>query len=136
MNKAQLVEALAPQLGGKRAAAEAVDAALDTIVRAVVGGEAVSVTGFGRFETVEQAERVARNPQTAEVVRVPARLRPRFRPAQNLIDLVEGTKLLPAAGSSITKAPKGSLMPGGVEALRAAAAKDIAAQQAARKRVA
>lgn len=50
MNKAQLVEAIADKVGGRQNAAEAVDAVLDAMVRAVVAGERVSVTGFGSFE--------------------------------------------------------------------------------------
>jgi hypothetical protein len=39
MNKAQLVEVIADQLGGRQQAADAVDHVLDAIVRAVVAGE-------------------------------------------------------------------------------------------------
>ena len=47
MNKAQLVEAIADKMGGRQQAADAVDHVLDAIVRAVVSGDRVSVTGFG-----------------------------------------------------------------------------------------
>jgi DNA-binding protein HU-beta len=88
MNKAHLIDAVAAvhYNDSRRAAAEAVDAVLDTITRALANGEPVSVTGFGRFETVEQAERLARNPQTGKAVHIAARTRPRFRPGQNLLD--------------------------------------------------
>jgi DNA-binding protein HU-beta len=112
MNKAQLVEAVAEQLGGRRAAAEAVDAVLDTIVRTVTAGDRVSVTGFGTFEPVERSARFARNPQTGERVKVKQTRVPRFRPGQGFKDLVSGSKKLPKAGPSVKKAPKGSLTPG------------------------
>ena len=51
VNKAQLVEAIADKLGGRQQAADAVDAVLDAMVRAVVAGDRVSVTGFGSFDT-------------------------------------------------------------------------------------
>lgn len=70
MNKAQLVEAIADKLGGRQQAADAVDAVLDAMVRAVVAGDRVSVTGFGSFEKVDRPARYARNPQTGERVRV------------------------------------------------------------------
>lgn len=54
MNKAQLVEAIADKVGGRQQAADAVDAVLDAIVRAVVAGDRVSVTGFGSFEKVDR----------------------------------------------------------------------------------
>jgi DNA-binding protein HU-beta len=112
VNKAQLVEAVAEQLGGRRAAAEAVDAVLDTIVRAVTAGERVSVTGFGTFEKVDRSARFARNPQTGERVKVKKTAVPRFRPGQGFKDLVSGSKKLPKTGPSVKKAPKGSLTPG------------------------
>ncbi|MFJ8046155.1 HU family DNA-binding protein [Kitasatospora sp. NPDC096147] len=112
MNKAQLVEAVAEQLGGRKAAAEAVDAVLDTMVRAVVAGDRVSVTGFGTFEKVDRSARFARNPQTGERVKVKKTAVPRFRPGQGFKDLVAGSKKLPKDGPSVKKAPKGSLTPG------------------------
>ncbi|MFF7179027.1 HU family DNA-binding protein [Streptomyces sp. NPDC008121] len=110
MNKAQLVEAIADKLGGRQQAADAVDAVLDAIVRAVVGGDRVSVTGFGSFEKVDRPARYARNPQTGERVRVKKTSVPRFRAGQGFKDLVSGSKKLPKGGEvSVKKAPKGSL---------------------------
>ena len=110
MNKAQLVEAIADTLGGRQQAADAVDAVLDAIVRAVVEGERVSVTGFGTFEKVERPARDARNPQTRERVRVKKTSAPRFRAGQSFKDLVSGTKKLPKSGeTSAKKTPKGNL---------------------------
>ncbi|GAA2821015.1 hypothetical protein GCM10010441_51780 [Kitasatospora paracochleata] len=130
MNKAQLVEAVAEQLGGRKAAAEAVDAVLDTMVRAVVAGDRVSVTGFGTFEKVERSARFARNPQTGERVKVKKTSVPRFRPGQGFKDLVSGTKKLPKEGPSVKKAPKGSLTPG-KSGVAAPAAKRAATKRAA-----
>ncbi|MFI6448161.1 HU family DNA-binding protein [Kitasatospora sp. NPDC050543] len=131
MNKAQLVEAVAEQLGGRKAAAEAVDAVLDTMVRAVVAGDRVSVTGFGTFEKVERSARFARNPQTGEKVKVKKTSVPRFRPGQGFKDLVSGSKKLPKEGPSVKKAPKGSLTPGKSGVAATAAAKRAATKRAA-----
>ncbi|MET9451228.1 HU family DNA-binding protein [Streptomyces cinerochromogenes] len=110
MNKAQLVEAIADKVGGRQQAADAVDHVLDAIVRAVVAGERVSVTGFGSFEKVDRPARYARNPQTGERVRVKKTSVPRFRAGQGFKDLVSGSKKLPRGGEvSVKKAPKGSL---------------------------
>ncbi|MGW0464346.1 HU family DNA-binding protein [Streptomyces sp. NPDC003027] len=110
MNKAQLVEAIADKMGGRQQAADAVDHVLDAIVRAVVGGDRVSVTGFGSFEKVDRPARYARNPQTGERVRVKKTSVPRFRAGQGFKDLVSGSKKLPKGGEvSVKKAPKGSL---------------------------
>ena len=112
MNKGQLVEAVAGQLGSRAAAEDAVDAVLDVMVRAVVAGERVSVTGFGTLEPVQRSARYARNPQTGERVRVKKSTVPRFRPGQGFKDLASGAKKMPKQGPSIMKAPKGSLTPG------------------------
>ncbi|CAK7280707.1 MULTISPECIES: HU family DNA-binding protein [Streptomyces] len=124
MNKAQLVEAIADKVGGRQQAADAVDHVLDAIVRAVVAGERVSVTGFGSFEKVDRPARYARNPQTGERVRVKKTSVPRFRAGQGFKDLVSGSKKLPRGGEvSVKKAPKGSLTGGAAATVKKAAAK-------------
>ncbi|WKU47221.1 HU family DNA-binding protein [Streptomyces sp. VNUA116] len=133
MNKAQLVEAIADKLGGRQQAADAVDAVLDAIVRAVVAGDRVSVTGFGSFEKVDRPARYARNPQTGERVRVKKTSVPRFRAGQGFKDLVSGSKKLPKGGEvSVKKAPKGSLS-GGKATTKAAAKKATAKKTTAKK---
>ncbi len=132
MNKAQLVEAIADKLGGRQQAADAVDTVLDAIIRAVVAGERVSVTGFGSFEKVERPARYARNPQTGERVRVRKTSVPRFRAGQGFKDLVAGTKKLPKNDVAVKKAPKGSLT-GGTAAKKATAKKAAAKKATAKK---
>ncbi|MFD7918646.1 HU family DNA-binding protein [Streptomyces sp. NPDC059740] len=131
MNKAQLVEAIADKLGGRQQAADAVDAVLDAIVRATVGGDRVSVTGFGSFEKVDRPARYARNPQTGERVRVKKTSVPRFRAGQGFKDLVSGSKKLPKNDVAVKKAPKGSLSGGSSTRTTAkAAAKKATAKKA------
>ncbi|MER7895396.1 HU family DNA-binding protein [Streptomyces sp. NPDC096046] len=134
MNKAQLVEAIADKMGGRQQAADAVDHVLDAIVRAVVSGERVSVTGFGSFEKVDRPARYARNPQTGERVRVKKTSVPRFRAGQGFKDLVSGSKKLPRGGEvSVKKAPKGSLTGGAGATVKKAAAKKATKSAAAKK---
>ncbi|UQI47688.1 HU family DNA-binding protein [Streptomyces sp. HU2014] len=133
MNKAQLVEAIADKLGGRQQAADAVDAVLDAIVRAVVAGDRVSVTGFGSFEKVDRPARYARNPQTGERVRVKKTSVPRFRAGQGFKDLVSGSKKLPKNDVAVKKAPKGSLS-GGTKTTAKAAAKKATAKKATAKK--
>ncbi|WP_406440983.1 HU family DNA-binding protein [Streptomyces sp. NBC_00631] len=130
MNKAQLVEAIADKMGGRQQAADAVDHVLDAIVRAVVAGERVSVTGFGSFEKVDRPARYARNPQTGERVRVKKTSVPRFRAGQGFKDLVSGSKKLPRGGEvSVKKAPKGSLTGAASATVKKAAAKKTTARK-------
>ncbi|GAA2457233.1 HU family DNA-binding protein [Streptomyces mauvecolor] len=134
MNKAQLVEAIADKVGGRQQAADAVDAVLDAIVRAVVAGDRVSVTGFGSFEKVDRPARYARNPQTGERVRVKKTSVPRFRAGQGFKDLVAGSKKLPKNDVAVKKAPKGSLSGG--TSTRSTVKKAAAKKATAKKTVA
>ncbi|MET9223864.1 HU family DNA-binding protein [Streptomyces sp. NPDC088197] len=134
MNKAQLVEAIADKVGGRQAAADAVDAVLDAIVRATVSGDRVSVTGFGSFEKVERPARYARNPQTGERVRVKKTSVPRFRAGQGFKDLVSGTKKLPKNDVAVKKAPKGSLSGGASTTTRTTTKKAAAKKVTAAKK--
>ncbi|MFE7756126.1 HU family DNA-binding protein [Streptomyces sp. NPDC057429] len=135
MNKAQLVEAIADKVGGRQQAADAVDVVLDAIVRAVVAGDRVSVTGFGSFEKVDRPARYARNPQTGERVRVKKTSVPRFRAGQGFKDLVSGSKKLPKNDVAVKKAPKGSLSGGSSTRTTAkAAAKKATAKKATARR--
>jgi DNA-binding protein HU-beta len=131
VNKAQLVEAIADKVGGRQQAADAVDAVLDAIVRAVVAGDRVSVTGFGSFEKVDRPARYARNPQTGERVRVKKTSVPRFRAGQGFKDLVSGSKKLPKNDVAVKKAPKGSLMGTASATVKKAAAKKATAAKKA-----
>ncbi|MFD3498239.1 HU family DNA-binding protein [Streptomyces sp. NPDC058676] len=134
MNKAQLVETIADKMGGRQQAADAVDAVLDAVVRAVVAGERVSVTGFGSFEKVDRPARYARNPQTGERVRVKKTSVPRFRAGQGFKDLVSGSKKLPKNDVAVKKAPKGSLTGGASATVKKAAAKKATTRTAAAKK--
>lgn len=106
MNKAQLIAAVAANTSDKvsdAVAAEAVDAALSAIVRAVTKGESVTITGFGVFEKRRRAARVARNPRTGEKVRVRATVVPNFRPSDAFKDAVAKRTKLPKTGSVIKR---------------------------------
>nr|WSZ96807.1 HU family DNA-binding protein [Streptomyces sp. NBC_00857] len=106
MNKAQLVEVLSDRMGGKDQAAMAVEHVLDAIVRAVVAGDTVSVTGFGTIGSRVRAGRVSHNVATGTVMRTSPTRVPCFRPGTRFKDLVAGRKPLPNVGNSIQKAPK------------------------------
>ena len=98
MNKAELVKALEERLGSRKAAQEALEVVLDTIVREVAKGGRVAITGFGTFERVERAPRTGRNPRTGEVVRIPETAGPRFRPSPMFRGFVADPSTLPESG--------------------------------------
>ncbi len=85
MNKRDLVECVAAELGGSRNAAEkAVKAVLDSILDGVERDGSVSIAGFGTFERKERAARTGRNPRTGESLEIPASTTVGFRPAAAL----------------------------------------------------
>lgn len=109
MNKLHLIERIKNTHGNSFTAVEAVEVVLETMVRTLAEGDKVIITGFGTLEPVLMDTRKARNPQTGETMWVPPVHKVRWRAGQNLIDLVNGRKLLPAEGgecSAIKKAPK------------------------------
>ena len=75
----------------KAEAAKATAAFLNGIQEALkTGGDKVSITGFGVFETVERPEREGRNPQTGASIKIAASRAVKFKPGKNLKDAVNG----------------------------------------------
>lgn len=101
MVKKDLVEAVAHREGVSVAQANAmVDAVFDTVVRQLVAGGSVMLTGLGTLASVQRAERVARNPQTGEPVPVPPRTGVSFRVGSGLAEILNGERALPEVGRS------------------------------------
>ncbi|SOC55191.1 HU family DNA-binding protein [Ornithinimicrobium cerasi] len=98
MNKADLIEALAPKVGGRAVATQAVESLVDLVLREVASGGSVVVTGFGTFEKTDRAPRTGRNPRTGEAVPIGATSLPRFRPAAYFKDVVGDPARLPKDG--------------------------------------
>ncbi|MGW0991974.1 HU family DNA-binding protein [Streptomyces sp. NPDC002523] len=106
MNKTQLIEAVAEVTGNRAQAKLAVETVFDAMVRAVVGGEAVSVTGFGSLTPKTRPARTSRNPQTGEPVEVAESRVVKFRPGARFQDLVAHRRAMPESGNCIQKDPK------------------------------
>ncbi len=104
MNKAELIDVLTKKLEiDRRAATDAVENVVDTIVRAVHKGDSVTITGFGVFEQRRRAARVARNPRTGETVKVKPTSVPAFRPGAQFKAVVSGAQRLPAEGPAVKR---------------------------------
>jgi DNA-binding protein HU-beta len=112
VNKAELIEAIADRIGDKKAAAAAVEAVVDAVTTAVSKGEKVAIAGFGVFEKVDRAARIARNPATGAQVKLKATSVPKFRPGQGFKDIVSGAKkVAPAAKATVAKTIAGKAAP-------------------------
>ena len=92
MTKADLVEKVAEGTGLTRTdVAVVVDAFLDTVKISMENGHNIEIRGFGTFKVKLRKERKARNPRTGEVVPVPSRKVPVFKPSNEFKNMI--TKL-------------------------------------------
>lgn len=83
MNKAQLVEAIMEQnkdINSKAQAERIVNSFTNIISEEVAVGREVALTGFGTFKASNRKERTAKNLQTGETIKVPAKTVPSFKP--------------------------------------------------------
>ena len=89
MNKTELIAAVAEGSGlSKKDAEAAIKAFTDTVGNELRKGEKVQLVGFGTFEVTKRAKREGRNPQTGEVMTIPASKAPKFKAGKALKDLV------------------------------------------------
>src|SRR5262249_42601543 len=128
VNKGQLVEALEGRLGGKKAAADALDAIIDTITRAVARGEKVGITGFGTFEKAQRAARTGRNPRTREALKIKKTSVPRFKAGTAFKIVVADPRQLPADTSATARRPAAT-----AAAAKKTTAKKVTAKVGAKK---
>ena len=91
MTKSQLIDAIYEKGTGltKLQVAEVVDAMIEAITGALAQGNKVEIRGFGNFKVKQRGARKARNPKTGEMVEVPAKRVPFFRPGKELKTMVE-----------------------------------------------
>ena len=91
MTKADIVDQIAEATGlTKTDTAAIVEGFLTSVVLALQKGEHIEIRGFGTFKVVTRASRTGRNPKTGEVVRIPERPVPVFKPSRELRSCVEG----------------------------------------------
>ena len=89
MTKADLVEQVAEKTGLTRTdVAATVDAFLDAVRKSLETGSNIEIRGFGTFKIKPRKARKARNPRTGEVVPVPDRKIPVFKPSNEFKNLV------------------------------------------------
>ncbi|MBU4332295.1 HU family DNA-binding protein [Patescibacteria group bacterium] len=91
MNKFQLAERIADKVGiSKKAAEQAVEVFLGTVIKAMKNGDKVSLTGFGTFEARVRHARTGVNPQNpSEKIQMPEILVPKFKAGKTLKDTLK-----------------------------------------------
>jgi len=89
MTKEGLIEAIVNKINcSKKDAAEALEAVIDTITKALSKGEDVTITGFGTFAAKKRASRAGVNPKTGEKINIPAMTVAKFKAGKGLKEAV------------------------------------------------
>jgi integration host factor subunit alpha len=89
MTKADIVEKVQAGTGmTKREATEMVEAVFSIMKSTLESGETLKISGFGRFEVKQKANRRGRNPQTGESITIEARRILTFKPSNLLRDAI------------------------------------------------
>ena len=83
MTKADIVGIVADGTGlTKLETAAVIDGFLATVTYALKNGQRVNLRGFGNFKVVERKARSARDPRTRELIQIPQRKAPVFKPSK------------------------------------------------------
>ncbi len=89
MNKAELIEYIADSADlSKVSAGRALDAAIESITKALKKGDTITLVGFGTFSVRNRAARMGRNPRTGEEIQIKASKVPGFKPGKALKDAI------------------------------------------------
>ncbi|WP_269204246.1 HU family DNA-binding protein [Lysobacter silvisoli] len=89
MNKGEFISAVADAAElSKTDAANAVDAVIDVITKALKKGDTVTLVGFGTFQVRKRAARQGRNPKTGATIKIKASKNPAFKAGKALKDAV------------------------------------------------
>lgn len=91
ITKADIVEKVYQKIGfSKKEASELVEMVFNELKTVVCEGGKVKISGFGNFIVRSKNERVGRNPQTGEQMKISARRVLTFRPSQVLKAVLNG----------------------------------------------
>ena len=89
MKKTELIAAIAEQSGlTKKDEEKALNATIDTIIKAVAEGDKIQLTGFGTFEQRQRNARTGCDPRTGNTIEIPASKVPAFKAGKGFKDIV------------------------------------------------
>jgi len=85
LTKAEIIEEVNERMGlTKKDIATVIDLFFEIVKEGLRNDEHIELRGFGTFEIKTREKREARNPKTGEIVTVPRRKVPYFRPGKEL----------------------------------------------------
>lgn len=97
MNKNGFINRLAEEAGLPLGKAKVVtNAIIQIITKEMTGGVPISFSGFGSFQPIYQAERLARNPKTGAPVMIKERNTVKFKAGTILLQNVNSVKSQPS----------------------------------------
>jgi DNA-binding protein HU-beta len=89
MNKGELVSLVADNAGlTKVDAANAIEAVIKVVKKALKSGDSIAIVGFGTFTVRKRAARSGRNPRTGATIKIKASKVPAFKAGKALKDAV------------------------------------------------
>ena len=93
MTKQEIVDRIAQQTGMEKIlVTTVVEAFMENVKEAMIGGNEVFLRGFGSFIIKQRAEKVARNISKNTTIVIPAHPIPAFRPTKTFLDIVKEGK--------------------------------------------
>ncbi len=93
MNKSELIEALAQDIGiPHREAAAITNTVIDTMTDALARGESIEIRGFGSFVIKQYGSYEGRNPKTGKKIKVSPKKLPFFKVGKDLREQVNRNK--------------------------------------------
>lgn len=93
MNKSELIEALAQDIGiPHREAAAITNTVIDTMTEALARGESIEIRGFGSFVIKQYGSYEGRNPKTGRKIKVSPKKLPFFKVGKDLREMVNQNK--------------------------------------------
>ena len=90
MNKGDLINKVAEDAGLTQAQAKsAVNSVFESVTDSLVGGDKVTLVGFGTFTVKHSAERQGRNPATGKAITIAAKNNVKFKPGKGTDGICE-----------------------------------------------
>ena len=87
MNKAEMINAIAESTNLSKADVEKVIASFfENVKTSLKDNKTVKLIGFGTFSSNKRKAKAGRNPQTGEVINIPSRFYPKFKPGREFKD--------------------------------------------------
>ena len=84
MNKTDMINNIAESTGlEKKQVEEVMKSFFDNVKKTLKENEPVKLIGFGTFSSNKRKAKSGRNPQTGEVIDIPARFYPKFKPGRD-----------------------------------------------------